>query len=296
MRTVHETESLRTIEHYGRYGHPTIPTNGADATPRGTPPHASASAVSTTVAPAKAPPRLKLVLSGNRISSPSHPQTSNNDHEPDNAAPTSPLSPNTRDTLFGVLPHDLDFPEDEIALPRSELFQLLRRQIHWANQESVALQNEAVELEKERKREWMGRELLLENTLEAEFARTDRRGIIDDLAERGTDAGMPIEMVSAQGSAVVIDQQNRARRNEGARIVAAMSEDAALASNLPMSGQKMPWYRDPQWKRETEAKARMLEEAKSLALREWASDGPSRIEIEDDMEMGGDDTEVEEEA
>ena len=70
-------------------------------------------------------------------------------------------------------PADLGLTEEEAAMPSQQLFRLLRRQVHWAEEESREHQAEIVELERRRKEEWVLKELLLENALETELVRYD---------------------------------------------------------------------------------------------------------------------------
>ena len=67
-------------------------------------------------------------------------------------------------------PLDLDFTAEELAMPPKQLFRLLRRQVHWSEQEGDKLKKECAELEAERKKEWINKELLLANVVEAELA------------------------------------------------------------------------------------------------------------------------------
>ena len=74
-------------------------------------------------------------------------------------------------------PSDLHLTAKENAMPPGELFRLLRRQLHWAEDERQELQAEVEALENKKKREWQKKELLLENVMEAELAyHSQRRG------------------------------------------------------------------------------------------------------------------------
>jgi hypothetical protein len=72
-------------------------------------------------------------------------------------------------------PPDMNFTEQELALPAPELFRLLRRQLCWATQDGDQLRAEAEALEKQRKEEWTAKELLVENILEAELSTSKRK-------------------------------------------------------------------------------------------------------------------------
>jgi hypothetical protein len=114
-------------------------------------------------------------------------------------------------------PPDIVFTERELSLPAPELFQFLRRQLQWAQQESEALRAEADALEKVRKEEWEAKELLVENMMEAQVA-TERRQRV----ERG-------EPEDYEG-------------------MDAVEHDVAPARALPIKPKdgKLPWWRDAQ--------------------------------------------------
>ena len=57
----------------------------------------------------------------------------------------------------------------EPSLSIKEQYRLLRRQIHWAEEETEELKAEVDALEKRRKEEWVEKELVLNNVLEAEL-------------------------------------------------------------------------------------------------------------------------------
>jgi hypothetical protein len=121
-------------------------------------------------------------------------------------------------------PPDMNFTEAELSLPAPELFRLLRRQLHWANQEGELLKAEAELLEKKRKEEWIAKELLLENLMEAEWARTRRlhmeQGILDTPASWKT-----------------------------------IEEDVEPARGLEIKpkGDKKPWWREEEWLQKLES-------------------------------------------
>ncbi|KAL8945653.1 MAG: hypothetical protein Q9222_007837 [Ikaeria aurantiellina] len=68
------------------------------------------------------------------------------------------------------MPEDLNFTEEELVMPPSQLFRLLRRQVHWAEQEGTALTSENEALDKKREEEWQRKELVLANLMEAELS------------------------------------------------------------------------------------------------------------------------------
>jgi len=85
----------------------------------------------------------------------------------------NPASPTAAPLI--QFPSDIHFSVHELALPADQLFRLLRRQLHWAQQDAEELKAEAELLEKKRKEEWVAKELLLENAMEAELARMRRK-------------------------------------------------------------------------------------------------------------------------
>ncbi|KAI9756719.1 MAG: hypothetical protein M4579_003720 [Chaenotheca gracillima] len=151
MRTVHETEALRPSD--------PVPKNHSNPAPGRL-------------------PRLKLVFSAK----PPEDLDQERDTDDDATIGTNTdidngASPRHRPTptYFEPYPEELEFSRDELALPTKELFRLLRRQLHWTEEEHLELQAEVDALEASRKQEWMDKELLLENVMEAEFARHSQR-------------------------------------------------------------------------------------------------------------------------
>lgn len=147
MRTVHETEALRP----------------SDPVPK----HHSASV--------QKPQRIKLICS---TKPPDQQQRQENaarrgdlhdDGEVGIDADTQPLP------AFEY-PDDVRFTEEELLLRPDELFRLLRRQVHWAEEEGRELKAETEALEAKRKGEWLAKELVLANVMEAELATALDRG------------------------------------------------------------------------------------------------------------------------
>ncbi|KAI9699063.1 MAG: hypothetical protein M1836_003252 [Candelina mexicana] len=148
MRTVHETEALRPSDPVSKH-------------------HSGA--------PAKLQ-RIKLTLSARP---PNEEQRNGEEQIVDDDA-TIPSSPEVA-VDDGPLsdfepPSDVEFTDEELAMPIDQLARLLRRQVHWAEQEGERLKAETDQLEAERKKEWQAKELLLENLMEAEVARARKRG------------------------------------------------------------------------------------------------------------------------
>lgn len=150
MRTVHETEALRPSD--------PVPKNHTNA-------------------PTKFQ-RLKLIMSAK------HPDESGRDGEGSSrgtggdgftlGAAGHGSRPSTANA-YEPYPSELHLSPEEAAMPPSRLFRLLRRQLHWSDQERMALQAEVKLLEERRRGEWMAKELLLENVMEAEMGAYRRR-------------------------------------------------------------------------------------------------------------------------
>lgn len=160
MRTVHETEALRPSDPVPKH-HSSNPSNRFQ--------------------------RLRLVFNKGMSNGPEKSSTptpaSPSSHAPPSTTATNPeyeYAHNnimyTADTSSPYAPPLVNFPSDiqftpyELALPAPQLFRLLRRQLVWAQQEAEELKAEAEALEKKRKDEWIAKELLVENAMEAELA------------------------------------------------------------------------------------------------------------------------------
>ena len=146
MRTVHETEALRPSD--------PVPKNYSSIPPK--------------------PQRLKLILNAKpRSQGEANDETENDDdataYHSDNDLEPSLTAPFT-------YPPDVQFTEEELALPPDQLFRLLRRQVHWTEEDGVALKEEVAALEAKRKKEWLEKELILANVMEAELANAHDRG------------------------------------------------------------------------------------------------------------------------
>ena len=145
MRTVHETEALRPSD--------PVPKNYSSIPPK--------------------PQRLKLIVNskprdeGNGETEVDDDATiySNTDAENDEPPP-APFE----------YPADVQFTEEELEMPSDRLFKLLRRQIHWSEEDGSDLQDEIRSLEAKRKEEWIAKELVLANVMEAEIATAHDKG------------------------------------------------------------------------------------------------------------------------
>lgn len=146
----------------------------------------------------------------------------------------APLSPSALETLLGPLPSSLAFTGSETSMPRQQLFRLLRRQIFWAEEEGAELAQQVEEGERLRREEWLAKELVLENLMEAGYMRARKRGVFADKMTGTREGG---DMSEDNG------RRTRARRHKAA-VHKRMVHDVRLAEALPVSGTTMPWYRE----------------------------------------------------
>lgn len=109
-------------------------------------------------------------------------------------------------------PPDVGFSEEELGVRADELFKVLRMQLKWAAEEGEDLRAQVADLEGRRRKEWMGKELALENLLEGEVVGLERRG--------------------ASGP-------------EDFAMLRAIREDVKGAEGLELEGVEMPWWRLP---------------------------------------------------
>jgi hypothetical protein len=175
MRTVHETEALRPSDPVPKH-HSSNPSNKFQ--------------------------RIKLVLSGGvkasserAVSTPAspsslHPPTASHstshvvgdaDHANNNVTYIQDLASPGAPTMV-QFPPDLSFTPAELSLPADALFHSLRRTLQYATEEGERLRHEADALEKERKQEWVRKEVLVENYMEMQITTAKR-----DRLERGED-------------------------------------------------------------------------------------------------------------
>ena len=171
-------------------------------------------------------------------------------------APLTPLSPETRDEAFGPFPSDLHFDEQEASMDRRELFRLLRRQIHWAEQDGKELEAQASDLVKERRDEWLAKELVIENLLEADFAAAEKLGVFDRDGRDMTFGDVDDDLI---GMGQIPEDRLEAADKETEKILASLESDAGIAAKLPLRGHEQPWYRGEEMleerSRKREAKA-----------------------------------------
>lgn len=70
---------------------------------------------------------------------------------------------------------ELGFTAEEEARGPKELWRLLRRQLHWAEEETDALKQQCEMMEELRKKEWLQKEILLDQTMKNEISWHVRR-------------------------------------------------------------------------------------------------------------------------
>lgn len=137
MRTVHETEALRP----------------SDPVPK-------------SMQPAKGA-RIKLIL---KQQNPNDPQSS----QSPSLGPQPDLFTSEDASTYTKLSQSL-FTEAEMASDPKELYRLLRRQVHWAEEENDELRRTCETVEAIRKNEWMDKEILLEQVLQSERDYQERK-------------------------------------------------------------------------------------------------------------------------
>jgi hypothetical protein len=136
MRTVHETEALRP----------------SDPIPK-------------SMQPANKSSRLKLIMKAPQIPKEGHlPGTANG-----NANGIGPPG------WTSSYPTELGFTAEEEGRGSKELWRLLRRQLHWAEEESESLKRSCEMLEELRKKEWLEKEILLDQVMKNEISWHERR-------------------------------------------------------------------------------------------------------------------------
>lgn len=138
MRIVHETEALRP----------------SDPTPR--------SILPKSMQPqgSKSSNRLKIIIKN-----------------PGGRGSEGGQSPAPRRGHDGLTPLTADdgFTLDELALGTKELWRLLRRQAHWADEEAESLKQEIETMNEIRDKEWMEKEILLDQVINNEMDWFERR-------------------------------------------------------------------------------------------------------------------------
>lgn len=81
-------------------------------------------------------------------------------------------------TWISSFPPELGFTSDEESRGLTGLFHLLRAQVQWATEESENLKSEVEIREALRKREWMEKEIVLDQVVKTEVSWQERRKMI----------------------------------------------------------------------------------------------------------------------
>jgi len=76
------------------------------------------------------------------------------------------------------LSSDLGFTAEELELDSDDLWRLLRRQLHWAEEEAESLRRECEVMEEVRKKEWLEKEILLDQVIKNEIDWFERRKLV----------------------------------------------------------------------------------------------------------------------
>ncbi|KAG8533242.1 uncharacterized protein KY384_002025 [Bacidia gigantensis] len=172
MRTVHETEALRPSD--------PVPRNYNSA-------HFK-------------PQRLKLILNAKP---PTDTKDGNGETLVDDDATLSHPSDTENGTALPYdYPLDVTFTDAELAIRPDQLFRLLRRQLAWSEEDNKLLAEEVQELEKKRRDEWMAKELVLANVMEAELAVAHGKGEDESKIMRIVTEDLPGEPLPLQGKEI----------------------------------------------------------------------------------------------
>lgn len=143
MRTVHETEALRPSDPVPKHHNAPASTAG---TPAGT--------------PASKLQRIKLKLSQppkddpDRYSESANDETANTDLD------------ELEDPELSL---ELGFDEHELSLPPTQLYRVLRRQIHWAEKEGGRLRAEWEKIQPKRKQSWLEKDAIFDDVIDAQL-------------------------------------------------------------------------------------------------------------------------------
>ncbi|EPE25257.1 C2H2 and C2HC zinc finger [Glarea lozoyensis ATCC 20868] len=140
MRTVHETEALRP----------------SDPIPKSMQPAAKTSR------------RVKLI----------HKASPNSAEDHSGATTYGDTNGDASTEWTSSYPPDLGFTPDEEAKGPVQLYQYLRRELMWTEEESEILKRQADEMEVIRKREWMEKEVLMDQVVKTEISYHERRAAV----------------------------------------------------------------------------------------------------------------------
>jgi hypothetical protein len=203
MRTVHETEALRPSDPIPKSMQPLI----------------------------KSGTRLKLVIKQPQAQQESQAQSPG----PKRDLPSYPEFPNLSSASdieqLTPLSGDFGFTSDELAHGPKDLWRLLRRKLHWVEEESDALRRECEMLEAIREKEWVEKELLLNQVIENEIDWHKRREVVlatlpsaDELRAR---ALAQIDGAVAMGGITPLmerKEEQREDQREAAAVLASLAQ------------------------------------------------------------------------
>ena len=176
MRTVHETEALRPSD--------PVPRNYNSA-------HFKPQRLKLTLKPPSSSlPTATDDLDSNAMLSPPPPDFPNGD----NNAPPAPIH------YDDPTPTTITFTPQELSLPWSQLFRLQRRKLDWSQRVAEQLNRDVEALEQKRKEEWIAKELVLANLMEAELAVAHDRGEPDANVLRVVEEDLPKEPLPLVGA------------------------------------------------------------------------------------------------
>lgn len=180
MRTVHETEALRPSDPVPKH-HSSNPQNKAQRlrlTLKGLAPAngANGSAPEGSAAASVKDPLSAVKSNASNPNSPgvgpNGPSQADMEYEHNNV---SYEQDGATGEWIRHFPADVGFSEEDVRMGPEALHALLKAQVMWAAEEGEQLRQEVEGLEKEREREWVRKEMLVENVMEGEFAEAERR-------------------------------------------------------------------------------------------------------------------------
>lgn len=200
MRTVHETEALRPSDPIPKSMQPLI----------------------------KSGTRLKLVIKQN----PGQPEPQGLSPGPKPSYPEHPNLSSTSDTdQLTPLSNEIGFTPDELVYSPKELWRLLRRKLHWAEEESDALRRDCEMVEAIREKEWVEKELLLDQVIKNEIDWHKRRDMVlaslPSAQELRARALAQIDgAVAAAGATLGVDRKEDQREDqrEAAAVLASLGQ------------------------------------------------------------------------
>jgi hypothetical protein len=222
MRTVHETEALRPSDPVPKH-HSSNPQNKSQRvklTFKGLGEKAAAGAANGNgiIEPPPKPeaPKSNTSAPASPMTGPSVGPPGDLEYEHSNII-YLPAPMGSSQEYTPHFPPDINFTDEELSLPPPQLLRVLKSQLQWALQDGEELRKEVDELDARRKKEWTAKELVLENSMEAELATTERKQ-----AARG----------------IVLGQEDQA-------MLKNIREDIGPATGLEISGvEKLPWWRE----------------------------------------------------